>query len=547
MINRAALNPTASFPSVGASRPLYLLGAALLLLVLQLLSGTGAVYALLVFALLVVTYAAVSWAGGLESLFGIAIFYLLFQHVLIAQLAKLFFWEPADAPLRQPVTTMGVYVIGMASIALGARLADLLANHSRRRLGPLFITEMRSSRLLWMSILCTIFSTALILAAHTTGTDAKTGGAVQGGVLGPLKQVGLLGPLAIASGTAYMIKTSGGRRSFGLVNGIPIAVHIATAILGANREAAVNPLIIFVLTCIAFRYRFRPKHYALLIACAYIANFIIFPYALIARGVVRTGVFEENVSRSAGMMIEIIQDPFKYRNQVDQLNAKRSREVSQFDYYAHSSPILDRYTVLSWSDAVVDATVNHGETGWETITPGFAASLPRFLNPDKPFVQSGNFLAHREKGLMLNRKDHTTGITLGFFADAFSSFGWLGISVIPCLVIFCLMTVYCLLIDVRIWGNVLMLSLLTQIVWGFSEGTIADMILLCLVGSLATGVGLSVLYVLVHGLDKVTARVRHAVIASVHPHQQAMQRVLAASPQVGEVLGIKRALPQKKT
>jgi len=535
MINRAALKPTVALPVPRVSRPMYLLGAALLLLVLQLLSGTGPVYALLVFALLVASYAAVSWAGGLETLFGIAIFYLLLQHVLISQIAKVFFWEPADAPLRQPITTMGVYVVGMASLALGVRLANLVGRRS-----PLFVADTRPNRLFWMSILCTIFSTALLLAAHTVGTDAKTGTMMQGGVLGPLKQISFLGPLAIASGTAYVIKSSGGRRSFGFVNAIPILVQIGMAITGANREASVNPVIIYVLTCIAFRYRFRLKHYGALAAGAYIANFIIFPYALIARGLVRTGSFELNVSRSADMMAEIIQDPFKYRDQVARLDAKQSRSLRQFDYYSHSSPTLDRYTIISWADAVVDATVNHGETGWDTIVPGFQASLPRFLNPDKPFVETGNFLAHREHGLMPNKGDHTTGITLGFFADAFSSFRWLGISLIPCLVIFCMMSLYRLLIDTHLWGNVLMLSLVTQLTWSFSEAAVADMIMLSLVGPLATGTGLSVLYVLVHALDKTTARLRHASLVNAHPRQQALRRVLATAPHAGKLLGLKR-------
>ena len=542
MINRAALNPTVASSISRISRPLSLLAAALLLLVLQLLSGTGAVYALLVFALLVVAYTAVRWAGGLETLFGIAIFYLLLQHVLISQVAKVFYWEPADAPLRRPVETMGIYVVGMASLALGVRLANLV----RRRNGPLFAAETKPNRLFWISILCTIFSTAVNLATRSFGTDAQTGGAIQGGALGPLKQIGLFAPLAIASGTAYMIKSSGGRRSLGLVNGIPILVQITTGIVGAGREGTVTPVIIYVLTCIAFRYRFRRKHYGVLLAGAYIANFILFPYELFARGIVRSGSIEQNISRSATMLADVIANPFKYRDQLDQKEAKKSRSMSRFDYYNHSSATLTRYTVINWADAIVDATLNRGETGWETITPAFLASLPRFINPDKPYLQSGNLLAHREPGLMPNKNDHTTGITLGFFADAFSSFGWLGISLIPCVIIFCLMTIYRLLIDVRIWGNVLMLSLLTSLAWGFSEGSISDMIMTALVGSLATGVGISILYVLVHALDKMTARVQHTAIAIAYSRQQALQRVLASSPSASKHLGIKRSDPSEK-
>ena len=521
MINRAALNPTVVLPLPRVSRSFYLLGAALLLLVLQLLSGTGAIYALLVFALLLTTYFAVRWAGGLQTLFGIAIFYLLLQNVLISQIAKVCYWEAADTRLRQPIITLGVYVVGMISISVGVRLA----NQFRLRGRPFFPPETKPQRLFWLGILCTTLSTVLTLALHTAGTAAQTGGAIQGGILGPLMQISLIGPLAVACGTAYIIKSSGGRHSFGWLNGIPMVVQSANGIVGAGREGIVNAVIIYVLTCIAFRYRFRPKHYILLVTAAYIANFILFPYALIARNTVRTGNFEENIKRSASMMADIIQDPFKYRKQVDEQTAKRSKNLTQFDYYSHPSASLNRYTNISWVDAIVDATINHGTTGWETITPGFAASLPRFINPDKPYVQTGNVLAHREPGLMPDKHDVTTGISLCFFADAFSSFEWLGISVIPGLAIFCIMGLYRVLINDRIWGNVFLLSMLVQIIVGFSEGTIAGLIEMCIVGVLATGVGLSILCLSAAFLDRLTNRIQSVWSAKAHVRQKALQRI----------------------
>lgn len=542
MMNRTALNPTfaPSVPRTG--RPLYLLGAALLLLVLQVLSGTGAVFALLVFVLLVLSYCAVIWAGGLESLFGLAILYLLLQHVLVSQIAKVFFWESADAPLLRPLETIGIYDVGMASFALGI----LLANRFRRRKGPLFVAETEPSRLFWMSVLCTIVFTAVQLVGRTIGTDAQTGGAIQGGVLGPLKQLSFLGPLAVASGTACIIRSSGGRHSIGLVNAVPMIIQISFAILSAFREATITPIIVYGLTCIAFRYRFRLKHYSVLFVGAYVANFIIFPYALIARGLVRTGSFEENVSRSSSMMMEIVQNPFKYRDQVDHLNAKRSSGTRRFDYFNNPSPTLTRYSLIVVSDGLVDAAIIQGFTGWETITPGFEAALPRFLNPDKPFVQIGNFLTHRVPGLRLDKKDHTTGISIGLFSENFTSFGWQAVAIIPCLVIFCLMTIYRFLIDDRIWGNVLMLSLVPSISFlALSENSTADMIVMCSVGPLALSVGLAGLYTLVHILDKTTGRLRGAVAANTHPRQQALQRVLTAAPQTGKSIGIKRPVRSK--
>ena len=530
MISRATLNSVtsrsvAARPLMSISPPLYWLGAALLLLVLQLLSGTGPVYALLVFALLFATYTGVRWAGGLNTLFGLMIFYLLLQHVLIAQIAKVIFWEPADSTLRRPIETMGVYAVGMASLAIGVRLA----NRFRFRKQPLLLAETRPSRLFWLSLLCTIFSTALMLAIRTVGASAETGGAVQGGILGPLKQLSLLGPLAIASGTAYLIKSSGGRRSFGLLVGIPIVVQTAIAVVNTAREYIVVPTLIYIVTCIAFRYRFRPKHYAVFLIGGFVANYIIFPYALTARHL-HSSSFEKDVSQAGGMLADLLQDPFKYRDQVDQHEAIKSRAESQFDYYRHGSPTLYRYTIIMYVDGIVDATLSRGETEWTTITPGFLASLPRFINPDKPFVNTGNLLSHREPGLILNKKDATTGITLGFFGDAFSSFGWLGISLIPGLIIMSLMTLFRLVVDDRLWGNVLMISLITQLCWTFSEGTIANQIVMCLTAPLVTSVGILTLYILAYALDRMTNRAANVWMPIFYSRHQALHRSGAEHP-----------------
>ena len=156
-------------------------------------------------------------------------------------------------------------------------------------------------------------------------------------------------------------------------------------------------------------------------------------------------------------------------------------------------------------------------------------------------MQTGNFLAHRVPGLSPSKQDHSTGISVGLFAENFTSFGWEGVAIIPCLLIFCLMTVYRSLIDVRIWGNVLMLSLVTGFSFlSFSELTTAEMIIQCTAGTLSIGVGLAVLYMLVHALDKTTARVRQAMAANIYSRQHALQRVLTAAPHTGNLIGIRR-------
>ena len=175
--------------------------------------------------------------------------------------------------------------------------------------------------------------------------------------------------------------------------------------------------------------------------------------------------FEENVRRASDLALDIVGNPLKYHD-LEANKEKKEKVYTDFNYYSHSEATLGRYTLLPVADGVVDAALNLGTTGMYTITPGFEMSLPRFLYPDKPFANMGNFLAHREPGLLPNKRDVTTGITVGFFADAFTSFGWLGVSLIPCLIMFFFQAIYSCLIGGRIWQNAVVTSLVA-VIWGF--------------------------------------------------------------------------------
>ena len=484
-------------------RPLAWLGAALLLLALQILSGTGPLYAVLVFTLLFVSYFAVRWAGGLDSLFGLCIAYLLLQHVLICQIAKVFYWESADAPLHQPLITMGVYVVGMASLAVGALLARRI---TRRRKHPLLMSETEPRRLLWTTFVCSLLAATQLVLWHTLRIDADTGNIQQGGVLGPFEQIACFGPLAVACGTVYYLKSSNNKRSFGWANGLPMLILTLFALIDAGRAAMAFPIVAYFTTCIAYRFRFRFQHYAIVALGAYVASFIFFPYALAARRITRTPHLEENIRLTSDLLLDIVANPLKYHELQSLADKKAARQ--SFTYYDHPSATLGRYTILVISDGVVDATVNSGATGFDTIGPGVESLLPRFLYPDKPVVNTGNYLAHREPGLLPNRRDVTTGITLGFFADAFSSFGWFGIAFIPCLLMLCLEVIYIFLLGNYVWGNTLVLSIVLQVTWGFSEQTISPLLIMIFQASLAIAFGLFFVRILVNVLEKVADRTK---------------------------------------
>ena len=452
---------------------MYWVLATMTLLTLQLCCGTSPAFAALTALFCLLTYGAVMAAGGLMSLTGVMVFYLAAQNVLVAQVAKVVLWQPADSHLLQPLTTMGVYDAGM----FGIYAAATLFRRSRlSRRPPLFAPETDPARLMWVAYVSTALFLFQSVFTRAVAVDAETGAQTTGGLFGLLQAIPFLFTLSVASGTAYMVVSSQGRRSLGLVNLVPMLTVAALGTLGANREAVPDVIAVYFLTCYAFRFRFRPIHFGFLAVGAYVAQFIFFPYALYARSIVRTPDLQKNIQLAAGLMQDVIADPVKYQQLTYESKAKTPWK---FFYYGKAYPTLDRFSQMVVADAVIDAALRETNSEMDTITPGFLTVPPRFLLPDKPIGSPNTIIAHRVPG-MLNKNDHGTGISMGFFCDAFASFSWPGAFCIPFLLMFALLCVYSLFLSFRLWQNIYGLCLVLAMPHSFSESGIASQIPLVL-------------------------------------------------------------------
>lgn len=451
-------------------KPLYWITAMLTLLTLQLASGTMPAFALLMTLFCLLTYLAIKQAGGLATVTGLCIFCLAFQNVLISQIAKVAFWDPADHKLIQPLTTVGVYVCAMAGIYL-ASLASRRLGTTRRR--PLFLPITDPTRLMWIAWISTAIFAFQLVYITKGGTDAESGAHNFGGLVGILQQFSFLG-LAVTSGTAYMITASQGRRSLGLVNLIAIGVPFVGGILGASREGLTSATVMYFVTCFMFRFRFRFINYAALIGGVCFAQYILFPYALYARDFVRTPDMQKNIQVAYSILLDVISDPVHYQKM--QEGGRPDRQIERvYEYYGKPSALLDRYTLIKVTDGLVDATLREGTTGMDTITPGFYMMLPRFILPDKPYIGTSNMLAHREPGLV-GKNDHGTGITTGFAGDAFSSYGWAGAVAIPFLLVFGWFCGLRYVLQDSLWKNIFGLSLLVQTANTLSASPVAPLL-----------------------------------------------------------------------
>lgn len=479
--NRMAISPAVEPKSVGRERwthfwILAYLFASVTLFFGQILTGTGVAFAAMVLLFHLLTGLTIRVLGGVWNLFGLSVGVLALQHVTVSQIAKVIFVQPADLPLQHPLPTMLMYSLGMSGILTGALLYRFL---NVDKAAPLLKSEEDPRRLMVLSLLFTGLSVVRFFLLQRFGVYEGAGGGVYiGGWVGPLRQFTFITVLAVAYGTASVIISSKGRRCVGPVNFVAIVVPVLAGILGAVRADTAGVFVTFVLTCLAFQFRFRFVHYAVAALAAYFFQFIMFPYALYARneGEVRIGGFEERISKAASTLGDVIANPGKYKD-IEKAKEELERyEFQRMRYYGRRLPTLDRYSMINVNDEVIEATQLRGTTGWQTTVAGFEMLIPRFLNQKKEAFGTSNWIARRGKGLV-GADDTYTQITLGFFCDSYMSFKWAGVYFFAVAISFAYLAVYHLVLGGQLHRNVYSVSLAFIITWIFSEGTIQAQIL----------------------------------------------------------------------
>jgi hypothetical protein len=354
-----------------------------------------------------------------------------------------------------------------------------------------------------MTLICTVL--AIVQNVLTLKSQSSSHGGDTSDGMGPLRVITFLGPLAVACGTAYTILSSRGRRSVGMLNAFPILVLFLLGFVGAGRQSMALGFVIYYVTCYAFRFRLQWPHFAAMAMMAYVAVFILFPYAVVAReSGVRKLSGQAALNKSFELLLDIVGNPLRYQKQSLNKEAMLSHAAKRRFYYGAKSG-WDRFSIIMPSDAIIDATHKEGTWGTKTIKPGYHMLLPRILDPDKPTTSTSNMLAHRVKGLTGNR-DKATGITVGFISDCFSSYGWIGVITIPFIILLCLTFIYRTLFDDRIAFNVIPLAMVLNFPWLFSEAPITPQILSAFQGPVILLTVFGFIFWLVNLLIGVTAR-----------------------------------------
>ncbi len=441
-----------------------------LLFIGQVSAGTSALFAFLVSTFCIFSFATIKLLGGISTLQGAAVFVLCGQHVIFSQFAKALFRQPADTPLLRPIETILVYNLGILSIFVAALSLKVFRID---RIKPILDIETDPKVLRIMMIILSALAIARLFILQRFGVYEGAGGGVYvGGFVGPLRQFGFITPLGLACGTAYVILKSDRQKCLGPWNTAVVIFATLFGILGAGRAEIIGSAVTFFLTLIAFRFKLRWHHFVIGIVGFYLYQFILFPYALYARGEgkVREGSFDDRISKSLNILVDVAVNPDKYKEKEKTFDPYLPYSFRRMYYYGYPRPTLDRYSVIIATDNIVNAVLVKGPTNWENAFEGFKMILPRFLNPEKEALGSSNHLAHYGDGLV-GETDFFTQITLGIIPEGFYSQRWMGVFLACFVVSFAFFTTYRLLFAAQMSRNIYVLSLLFSITWSYSEST----------------------------------------------------------------------------
>ena len=459
-------------PTRVSGRALFIFAATLF--ALQLASGTGAGFAMTIFAFIMLSGFAFNLTGGLSTVTGTGMTMLACKIVVVSQIAKIFFWQPADSHLEIPQTTALVLLVGLASMIVG-----IVAGGDLRRPRGWITPVVNPRDLLIGAIVCGLLTTACAALVVFSGVDAGSGELRTGGLVGLGRQFSIASPISIIFATAYEVTRTNGRRSFSPLVAATMLVSIVFGIAMGTKQGIFETVLFYALTCIAFEFRFRRIHLIILGICAVVGMVLVWPImqAMKSLDIAKSATVSDKIEIATDVVANMatVSDFTETRDGLEELMTDE-----RFEYYGQPMGWLERLSLIEQDDELVLSAVESGETGSQTITHAFEALVPSFINPDKPIHNTAGFLGRRIGEI--SDDDEDTQISFGIIAESFLAYSWLGVLIIPAVLLFGFVNT-----TGRLTGpftrNVWSVYLIGKIQHSFVENTVSSFIQDMIVGS----------------------------------------------------------------
>ena len=405
---------------------------------IQLIEGTPIYWAFGIFIYIMTATFAFNLVGGMYRASGAYIVANAILAVILGQCAKILLREPAQSNLRDPETTILVYVAGMGVILFAALISRRLILKV-----PLLERGTTSTNMRQIGMGCAVLAIILYEFGDLLGTE-------NGSVGSALRQFNMWLPLAIILIVYQTIKESGGRRSITPVSLGLILYATYIGVLGASKQGIFTGPVAYLVVCIAMRFRFRLIHMLVLLPIAAVLVFYMVPYSQVVRNYVRYAKTTEEARTIAWQWLSHPQDLLSAYSEIKSAD---SDAIGTIHYFDNSEGFMDRLTMVAVDDALIDITDRGNVFGfWPTLF-GLENVVPHFVWKDKPTIGFGNIYAHDLD--ILSDEDTTTGISFSAMADAYHQGKWLGILILyPFLLIILFSAADSLTGDIRIspWG-----------------------------------------------------------------------------------------------
>jgi hypothetical protein len=389
---------------------------ATFLCVLMAMSGTGMLFTAMAFIFIIVATLAFNVAGGFARTQGSYIFFFATLAVIVGMVVKVVVWEPVDSLLRSPLTTMGAYTGGIIGMLASAYITRRIASNEGILQDICSLDDMGSA-----AIGCVVAGFGI---PFLTGFLASTGSPLFLPIASAASQLNRFMSMGIILGTTYEIRVSGGKRS---INGsvlLGVALIWFTGVLiGFSKEALFAPLLCWLVSCAALRYRFARYQIIGMVCFLVFSISYLVPFCQIGRN-----ANEENATLGARISVAygLLSDIGEVRDKYKAEQASERRDENTY-FFEKDEGFFERLVMFSIDDRLITVTREKGPFGMSPLVLYAGNVIPRVLWKNKPTLAMGNLFAHE---IGFNEEDTTTGISFSPVAEAYHEAEWFGVLVV---------------------------------------------------------------------------------------------------------------------
>ena len=337
-------------------------------------------------------------------------------NLLIALYAKTLMRQTLDSHLYAPIASFSV--LGISTLALLA--AVLIA--PRLDLGrPIFCGTTNTKVLVWLSWGCFLLG-ATFWFVNQHFQDPRGSGF---GGFALLRDLLLM---AVIARTAFILQSSGDRRTFDPQLALILGVSVFLGLLTNSKTYAAYPVVSYFATLIFFRRGLAVRHLVSLAVAVFLFVAVLTPLIQAWRylGIQRIPAAARVAVIRHGLANLFAPGEFQQYAVLAALDF-RSGYYNYFGGTGRGQMLLGRYASVQQIDPVIAQANSHGTMGGAAIWPAFTRQLPSILYPNKPrFSDAYSILVHF--GLV----DPAGGKfpTLPLAGQAFAGYGFPGVAVI---------------------------------------------------------------------------------------------------------------------